>query len=138
MTKRTFPGAALLAAALTVGVPAVAGAHAFLDRADPRVGSIVNAAPPRVTAHFTQALEPAFSTMRVLDPDGKPVDKADVQVDPNDPATLSVSVPKLATGTYRVEWKVTSVDTPPHARALRVHRAAQGVTPCRWTWMNPG
>ena len=111
MKLRNIPRRALLAAVVAVGLPAVARAHAFLERADPRVGSTVAAAPPRVAVHFTQSVEPAFSTVRVLDPDGNPVDKADVQVDPNDQATLTVGVPKLAAGTYRVEWKVTSVDT---------------------------
>ncbi len=111
MTTRTVRTAALWAAALTFGLPAAAGAHAFLDHADPKVGSAVAAAPPRVAVHFTQSVEPAFSTVRVSDADGKQVDRADVRVDPKDPATLSVGVPDLPAGTYKVEWKVTSVDT---------------------------
>ncbi len=111
MTTRPVRAAALLAAAFTLTLPAAAGAHAFLDHADPRVGSTVAAAPPRVAVHFTQSVEPAFSTVHVLDATGKSVDQADVQVDPNDGATLTVGVPKLPAGTYKVEWKVTSVDT---------------------------
>ena len=110
-TTRTVRTAALLAAAMALAVPAVAGAHAFLDHAEPRVGSTVDASPPRVAVHFTQSVEPAFSTVHVLDASGNAVDQADVQVDPKDPATLTVGVPKLPAGTYKVEWKVTSVDT---------------------------
>ena len=69
------------------------------------------AAPARVAVHFTQSVEPEFSAVTVLDADGKAVDKADVQVDPKDSTTLTVGVQKLPPGTYKVEWKVTSVDT---------------------------
>ena len=110
MTTRTARTAALVAA-WTLGLPAVAGAHAFLDRAEPRVGSTVEASPPRVAVHLTQDVEPAFSTVRVSDAAGKQVDRADVRVDPKDAATLTVGIPKLAAGTYTVEWRVTSVDT---------------------------
>ena len=111
MTTQTVRIAAVLAVALTLGLPAVAGAHAFLDHAEPKVGSTVADSPPRVAVHFTQSVEPAFSTVQVSAADGKRVDQADVKVDPADPATLTVGVPKLPAGTYKVEWKVTSVDT---------------------------
>jgi methionine-rich copper-binding protein CopC len=111
MTTRTVRTAALVAAALTLGLPAVASAHAFLDHAEPKVGSTVEASPPRVALHFTQEIEPAFSTVHVLDGAGKQVDQADAAVDPKDQTTMTVGVPKLAAGTYKVEWKVTSVDT---------------------------
>jgi methionine-rich copper-binding protein CopC len=103
--------AILLAVGLMLGVPAVAGAHAFLDHADPKVGSTIDKSPPRVTCYFTQSIEPAFSTLHVLDGDGKRIDKSDAQVDPDDQAVLRVSIPDLSPGTYKVEWKVTSVDT---------------------------
>jgi len=47
----------------------------------------------------------------VLDQSGRQVDKKDKQVDRGDPAQIKVSVPALATGTYRVIWHALSVDT---------------------------
>jgi copper resistance protein C len=85
-----------------------AAAHAFLDHAEPRVGSTVHASPPEVKVWFTQELEAAFSTLRVLDQDGKEVDRQDKQVDA---ATMRVSLPPLPPGTYRVQWRALSVDT---------------------------
>ncbi len=112
MTNRTtYRAAAVMAAALLLVLPRLAAAHAFLDHADPKVGSTVPASPAKVTVHFTQAVEPAFSTLKVTDAAGKQVDKADVQVDPKDQTVLTVSLPPLPGGTYDVEWKVTSVDT---------------------------
>ena len=98
---------ALLIAAAT----AEAGAHAFLDHATPAVGSSIHGSPARVSLWFTQELEPAFSTVRVLDRDGRQVDKQDKQADRANPALLQVSLPKLAPGRYRVVWRALSVDT---------------------------
>jgi len=86
-------------------------AHAFLDHASPRVGSTVHGGPPAVKLWFTEELEPAFSTVRVLDESGKPVDRGDARVDKSDHTLLQVALPPLAPGTYRVRWRVVSVDT---------------------------
>ena len=68
--------------------------------------------PPKgISLWFTQELEPAFSTVVVLDASGKQVDKRDKQVDSGDRTLLRVSLPPLAPGTYRVRWRVLSVDT---------------------------
>lgn len=86
-------------------------AHAFLDRAAPAVGSTVHGPPVEVRLRFTQELEPAFSTVRVLDKNGKQVDRMDKHVDRGDAAVLKVSLPPLTPGTYRVVWRVLSIDT---------------------------
>jgi len=107
--KRTL--AALLVLACVPAFVPPAGAHAFLDHALPAVGSTVHTPPSQVKLWFTQKLEPAFSRLSVADQSGKQVDKGDVHVDPGDGTLLSVSLPALAPGTYRVTWRVLSVDT---------------------------
>ena len=89
----------------------LAAAHALLDRASPRVGSTVHASPPQVTLRFNESLEPAFSTVRVTDKDGREVDRQDQHLDPSNPSILRVSLPPLPPGKYRVQWRVLSVDT---------------------------
>ena len=96
-----------LALLLVVGSVS-AHAHAFLDHADPRVGSIVNAAPREVSLSFTQNLEPAFSTMEVIGPSGQRVDEGKPRIDGN---VMRVSMRADQPGTYRVKWRVLSVDT---------------------------
>jgi methionine-rich copper-binding protein CopC len=96
---------------LVLASTAPARAHAFLDHATPAVGSKVRAPPTQVKLWFTEELEPAFSTVQVLDRDGKRVDESDVKVDSGDARLLQVSLPTLAPGTYRVRWRVLSVDT---------------------------
>jgi methionine-rich copper-binding protein CopC len=100
---------AVWVAAWTMSAPA--SAHAFLDHATPAVGSTVHGSPPRVELWFTQDLEPSFSTVRVLDQGNHRQDKGDAQVATGDATLLQVSLPQLPPGRYRVEWRVTSVDT---------------------------
>jgi copper resistance protein C len=89
----------------------VAQAHAFLDHADPRVGSTVPAAPPVVTIWFTEELEGAFSKIQVFDAKGHEVDKKDSHVDAAHPAVMTVSLPALPPGDYKVIWHAVAVDT---------------------------
>jgi hypothetical protein len=88
-----------------------AAAHAFLDHAEPAVGSTVHAAPARVRLWFSERLEPAFSTAELQDASGKRVDPATAKVDASDPTLLEIAAPPLAPGRYRVKWRVLSVDT---------------------------
>jgi methionine-rich copper-binding protein CopC len=86
-------------------------AHAFLDHADPRVGTSSEKAPERVTLWFTERLEPAFSWVKVYDASGKQVDRRDKAFDGRDASVMHVSIPALAPGKYRVAWRAVSIDT---------------------------
>jgi len=86
-------------------------AHAFLQGAEPAVGSTVQTSPSEVRIRFTENIEPAFSSVQVFDPSGKEVDKHDVGLDRSDHALLHVSLPRLGAGIYKVVWRVVSVDT---------------------------
>jgi len=86
-------------------------AHAFLDHAEPRVGSSVDSPPSAVQLRFTEPIEPAFCRLEVIDAAGKRVDTPA----PEHPApdALRVTLPSLAPGEYTVRWAVVSVDTHP-------------------------
>jgi copper resistance protein C len=103
-------GAAVAVAALLLGAGG-AWSHAFLERAEPRVGSTVKAAPSQVRVWFTEALEPAFSTLEVVNEKGERVDRGPAQVNAAAKTLLQVPLKPLAPGTYRVKWRVLSVDT---------------------------
>jgi methionine-rich copper-binding protein CopC len=85
-----------------------ASAHAFLERAEPRVGNKVATPPREVTLWFTEKLEAAFSSVTVTNAAGQRVDTGKARVSGNQ---MSVSVRSGGTGTYRVNWHVLSVDT---------------------------
>ncbi len=97
-------------AVLCAAICSEADAHAFLDHARPPVGATVRASPSEVRLTFSEDLEPAFSTITVLDKSGRQVDKQDKQLDARDHTVLKVSLPQLPPGTYRVLWRVLSVD----------------------------
>ena len=103
-------GATVALTALLLGA-GVAWSHAFLERAEPRVGSTVKAAPSQVRVWFSEALEPAFSTPEVVNQSGDRVDRGPAQVDTASRALLHVPLKPLGPGTYRVKWRVLSVDT---------------------------
>jgi methionine-rich copper-binding protein CopC len=86
--------------------------HAFLVRAEPRVGSKVNKAPAKVRVWLSEAVLDNASSIKVFDVSGKEVDKKDTHSDRANHAVLCVSLlSALAPGSYRVIWHVTSMDT---------------------------
>jgi copper resistance protein C len=97
-----------ISALLTVMAGAAAEAHAFLDHAEPRVGSTVPTAPRELVLSYSQNLEPAFSSVEVSDANGARVDLGKPKIGAS---TMRVGLKPLAPGTYRVRWHVLSVDT---------------------------
>jgi methionine-rich copper-binding protein CopC len=100
-----------LAVILFLAIQSSAWAHAFLDHADPKVGSTVTNSPTVIKIWFTQNLEPVFSSVEVRDAQGKQVDKRDMHLDDKDKSLMIVSMPPLPDGTYTVAWHAVSVDT---------------------------
>jgi len=95
------------ACALTV---TAAAGHAVLQRAEPRVESKLKRAPEEVKLYFTERLEPAYSSVRVVNDRGQQVDRGDSRVDRSNPALLRATLPPLPPGTYKVMWRVLSID----------------------------
>jgi copper resistance protein C len=95
-------------ALLAIMLGTAAEAHAFLDHAEPRVGSTVPTAPRELSLSFTQKLEPAFSSVEVSDGNGARVDLGKPSVSAS---VMRVRLKQLSAGTYRVRWHVLSVDT---------------------------
>ena len=90
--------------------PGAALAHAHLDHASPKVGSTVGSAPKEVVLSFTEAVEPKFSSIEVRDAKGNAVQIGKASL-AGDRSSLRVSLKSLPAGTYKVIWKVLSVDT---------------------------
>ena len=109
MTKRIC----LLAAVVAVVLAATptANAHAFLDRANPKVGSQVKTAPPRLQLWFTQSLVPTFCKVTVTGPPGF-AGAGSPRPAPGDPRSVVVDLrAPTPAGVYTVRWRVVSVDT---------------------------
>lgn len=101
----------LIALAFVTLAASAARAHAFLDHASPAVGSTLATPPGIIRLWFTQELEPAFSTVAVMNQAGQRVDKGDAKVDSSDATILQATLKPLPPGTYKVAWRVVSVDT---------------------------
>ena len=86
-------------------------AHAFLDHAEPAVGSEVHSPPAAVKIWFTEKLEPVLCKLQVFEESGREIDKGDQAVDSGNGALLTVSLPPLKPGKYKVVWRAVSVDT---------------------------
>ena len=109
MTKRGWIIALGLIA--MIGLTGQAEAHGKLKQASPAADSTVKAAPGEVIITFTEALEPKFSKIEVQDSKGQRVDQGAAQAVPGEPTRLAVALKPLPAGTYRVTWRVVSVDT---------------------------
>jgi methionine-rich copper-binding protein CopC len=93
-----------------LAAPGAAGAHAFPDRSEPRVGHTLEVSPPTVRIWFDSSVEPAFSAIRVEDGTRRRVDKGDGRVSPTNRTLLEVSLPPLSPGRYEVHWSVVGRD----------------------------
>ena len=88
--------------------PDSASAHASVDISTPADRSTLPQAPTEVRIRFTEAIELAFSRITVKSSSGKTVSRGVLrQPAPN---TLTLDLNPLEPGTYRIEWRVLSVD----------------------------
>ena len=108
--SRSLPAVLSTLAVIALLTPLAARAHAMLGRATPAPGSTVKPAPKEVVLSFTEKLEPKFSAIEVHDAKGAAVQAEKAQA--GDSATqLRVALKPLPPGTYKVIWRVLSVDT---------------------------
>ena len=107
----TLNRTALLVTTLLLAAAGQATAHAIPRSAEPAAGSILAAAPAEVVIVFTERLEGNFSGLEVRDQAGLRIDRGDAHLDPRDASRLSVGLPPLPPGTYKVTWHAVSVDT---------------------------
>lgn len=82
--------------------------HAFVLSSNPSSSQSLAQSPQQVNVFFSEPVDLRFSHLKVLDSNGKEVDKGDVHHLQNDESTLTVSVPSLKDGTYTVSTNVLS------------------------------
>jgi methionine-rich copper-binding protein CopC len=97
-------------AVCTACVVLAAHAHPLLQRAEPKVGSVVPAAPAELKIWFSEALDASSSTVEVTGADGARVDTGRAQGDPADPMLLIAGLGQLGPGEYTVVWRAVAAD----------------------------
>ncbi|MFK8847929.1 copper resistance protein CopC [Streptomyces sp. Ac-502] len=102
------------------GGAAPASAHAALTGSTPAQGSVVQSAPEQVTLTFSEGVAMSDDSVRVLDPQGKRVDRGKLR-DLCSGETVKYGAglpPGLPDGTYTVAWQAVSADSHPVSGAF--------------------
>jgi copper transport protein len=87
--------------------------HATLRSSSPAAGSTLDRAPAAIRLVFSEEVEPSLGSIRLVAPDGR-VTRLAAAGDPRDVTALVAPVaPELASGAYRVEWRIVSEDGHP-------------------------
>jgi putative copper export protein len=69
---------------------------------------VVATAPPEIQLVFSEPIEPAYTKLDLIGPDGATIASSVGARDPADPYTLIAPVPSLADGVYTVNWRALS------------------------------
>ncbi len=113
MNRRVRLAVVAVVLAAAGAFPAVASAHAVLERTTPVASATVPASPPRVTLTFDEAVEPRFAVISVTDAGGHQQVVGTPYAVPGDPDTLAINVKHLPQGWYLVYWRAISADGHP-------------------------
>lgn len=84
-----------------------AGAHAMLDHSTPGAGAVVDGSLGAVQLWFTQTVKRNLSGASVTGPSGQTVGEGSV----SSRNQITVPLPRLPAGSYRVNWHAVSGDS---------------------------
>ncbi|MDH2907776.1 MAG: copper resistance protein CopC [Candidatus Nitrosotalea sp.] len=82
-------------------------AHAFVTKSDPAPSQSLSSPPTKVDVYFSDPVDIRYSEVKVLDSNGKQIQKNDQHYINGDQSTISVSLPSnLKNGIYTISTKV--------------------------------
>jgi copper resistance protein C len=81
-------------------------AHAELVESDPADGAVLDTSPTTITLTFSENLDPAKSSFRLLGPDGALIGTGDATA----AKAMTLESSPLADGTYTIKWTSASAD----------------------------
>lgn len=85
-------------------------AHASLVKSDPPRRASLSESPPQIQLWFNEEIETAYSSIQVFDSNGKAVSVDEPKAVEDDPKSVVLAMPVLGAGSYKVEFRVLSVD----------------------------
>ncbi len=94
---------------MTCVLTPAAFAHAHPKVTTPAADS-TGPAPKAISITFTEAVEPKFSAIHLMDASGNQVTRENAVAVPGDNTTMTLAVPALAAGTYTIHWISVAVD----------------------------
>ncbi len=111
ISRRRLLIAVLLAMSLALVLPGTSEAHAILLRSDPAQNAVLSVPPDQVRLWFSEALNPAFSTVVVVNAQSRRVDNQDAQLSLGNASEMDVTLhPNVPPGVYTVVWRADSND----------------------------
>ena len=118
MTRRRLVPVLLGALLLVLLAAAPASAHAVLVSSDPPANASLDTAPSAITLKFTEPVEVALGSVRVLDARGGRADRGRVDHPGGDASQVRVELRDGLQGGYAVAWRVVSADSHPVSGAF--------------------
>lgn len=115
--------ALLCGLALLIGA-GPAAAHTTLIGSDPADGTSLAAAPERVSLEFNETMQPGFSTITVIGPDGSAFQNGEITADG---AVVGIGLAPLGpAGRYEIGYRVVSEDGHPVTGSVAFTLTAPG------------
>ena len=105
---RTLLVAAQVALVALIALHGVAFGHAELVSSVPAANASISTSPPELVLTFTEAIDPANSSLTLLGPNGSPVAGTGALRINAAGTTATTEVPALKPGIYTVSYRVTS------------------------------
>lgn len=110
LTTSRRRGLALVVLGLLLACSGAAWGHAHPEQMAPAHDAVLQQPPSQVVIRFSEALEPAFSSIEVTDADGNVVNQGNSHVDDSQPKVIVAPLQSLQPGSYQVQWHVVSRD----------------------------
>lgn len=101
---------AFVAAAVLLLSQAQVFAHAYLVKSIPAQRAVLLRAPAKIQLWFNERLEARYSTLTLVNANGKNVAFKQLEIGGDDPKRISATVDALSVGKYVVKYRVLSVD----------------------------
>jgi methionine-rich copper-binding protein CopC len=98
-----------LAALAAAAAPCVF-AHAQLVASVPAQGAALDKPPSALRLTFNERIEPAYTSLSLVDASGRQVAGAKAVADPNDARSATFTMPPLAAGAYSARWIAVGAD----------------------------
>ncbi len=99
-----------IGAALFLGAPGRAAAHAIVVKTSPPQGGAAPAGVDKVEVWYDAGIRDAFVALAVVSASGARVDKRDAAIDKADAAHVYVGVNALTPGKYTARYRALSAD----------------------------
>ncbi len=86
-------------------------AHAELVSSVPAADAVVEVMPEALVLTFSESIEPAFSKIEIVGPDGLAVGGTSLAIDTANAASVIVTLPAgLPDGSYTIDWAAVAAD----------------------------